>query len=190
MGTEFQFRKWKIQEMNDGESCTTVWIYAVPLNCAVKYGWGSEWVKVTQSCLTLCNPIDYTVHGILQARLMEWVAFPTCRGSSQPRDQTQVSHIAGRFFTSWVIGQVQEYWSGQPIPSPEDFPRNQTGDFCIAGRFFSIQHYETFTTIKNKLKKKRICNANCWLKDTSHCIAVSKSGPFSQGSLSVLQLFC
>ena len=58
-------------------------------------------VKVTQSCLTVCNPMDYTVHGILQARILEWVAFPFSRGSSQSRDWTQVSHIAGRFFTSW-----------------------------------------------------------------------------------------
>ena len=46
--------------------------------------------------------MDYTVHGILQARILEWVAFPFSRGSSQPRDQTQVSHIAGIFFTSWA----------------------------------------------------------------------------------------
>ena len=46
------------------------------------------------------DPIDYTVHGILQARILEWVAFPFSRGSSQPRDCTQVSHIAGGFFTS------------------------------------------------------------------------------------------
>ena len=57
-------------------------------------------VKISQSCPTLCNPMDYIVHGILQARILEWVAFPFSRGSSQPRDQTQVSHIAGRFFTS------------------------------------------------------------------------------------------
>ena len=55
-------------------------------------------VRVTQSCLTLCNPIDSTIHGILQARILEWVAFPLSRGSYQPRDRTQVSHIAGRFF--------------------------------------------------------------------------------------------
>ena len=42
--------------------------------------------------------MDYTVHGILQARILEWVAFPFSRGSSQTRDQTQVSHIADRFF--------------------------------------------------------------------------------------------
>ena len=56
-------------------------------------------VKVTQSCPTLCDPMDYIVHGILQARLLEWVAFPFSWGSSQPRNQNQVSRIAGRFFT-------------------------------------------------------------------------------------------
>ena len=57
-------------------------------------------VKVTQSCPTLCDLMDYTAHGILQARILEWVAFPFSRGSSQPRDRTQVSCIAGGFFTS------------------------------------------------------------------------------------------
>ena len=57
-------------------------------------------VKVTQSFPTLCNPMDSTVHGILQARILERVAVPFSRGSFQPRDQTQVSCIAGRFFTS------------------------------------------------------------------------------------------
>ena len=60
-----------------------------------------KWGKVAQSCLTPCNPMDYATHGILQARILEWVAFPFSRGSSQPRDQTHVSHIAGRFFTSY-----------------------------------------------------------------------------------------
>ena len=57
-------------------------------------------VKLAQSCLTLWDPMDYTVHEILQARVLEWVAFPFSRGSSQPRDQTQVSHIADGFFTN------------------------------------------------------------------------------------------
>ena len=57
-------------------------------------------VKVTQSCPTLCDPMDYIVHGIFQARILEWVVFSLLRGSSQPRDLTQVSHIAGRFFSS------------------------------------------------------------------------------------------
>ena len=56
--------------------------------------------------------MDYTVHGILQARLLEWVAISFSKGSSQPRDQTQVSRIAGGFFTSWATRKAQEYWSG------------------------------------------------------------------------------
>ena len=56
-------------------------------------------VKVTQSCPTLCYPMDL-VHGIFQARILESIAFPFSRGSSQPGDQTQVSLIAGRFFTN------------------------------------------------------------------------------------------
>ena len=57
--------------------------------------------KVTQSCLTLYHPMDSTVHGILQqARILEWVAFPFSKGSSQPRDQTQVSCT-----TRWARGK-------------------------------------------------------------------------------------
>ena len=47
-----------------------------------------------------------------KSRIMEWVAFPFSRRSSKPMDQTQVSRIAGGFFTSWVTKEVQEYWSG------------------------------------------------------------------------------
>ena len=68
-------------------------------------------VKVSQSRPTLCDPVDYTVHGILQARILEWVHFPFSRESSQPRDWTQASHFAGRFFTSWATRGAQEYWS-------------------------------------------------------------------------------
>ena len=57
-------------------------------------------VKVIQSCPTLCDPMDCAVYGILQARILEWVAVPFCRESLQTRVQTQVSHIVGRFFTS------------------------------------------------------------------------------------------
>ena len=51
--------------------------------------------------------MDYTVHVILQARKLEWIAIPFSRESSQPRDQTQFSHIEGRFFTSWATGEAQ-----------------------------------------------------------------------------------
>ena len=57
-------------------------------------------VKVAQSCLTLCDPMDYAVHGIVQASTLEWVAFPFSGGSFQYRDQTQVIHSEGGSFTS------------------------------------------------------------------------------------------
>ena len=63
-------------------------------------------VKVAQSCPTVCDPMDYTAHGILQATILEWVAFPFSRRSFQPRDRTQVSLIAGSFFTSWATREA------------------------------------------------------------------------------------
>ena len=65
----------------------------------------------------------YTVHGIFYARMVEWAAFPFSRGSSQSRDQTQVSHIAGRFFTSWATREVE--WVAYPSSSGSSQP-NQT----------------------------------------------------------------
>ena len=62
-------------------------------------------VLVTQSCLTLCDPMSppvSSVHGIFQARILEWVAILFSRGSSQTRDQTLASCIAGKFFTVWA----------------------------------------------------------------------------------------
>ena len=64
-------------------------------------------VKVGQSCPALCDPMDYTVCGILQARILEWVAFSFSSGSSRPRNRTRVS-IEGRFFTSWATREVQK----------------------------------------------------------------------------------
>ena len=81
-------------------------------------------MKVAQSCPTLCDSMDYSlpgssVHGILQARILEWVAFPFSRRSSQPRDWNQVSHTAGGFFTSWATWEAQEYWSRFPVGLPD-----------------------------------------------------------------------
>ena len=72
-----------------------------------------EWLsEVAQSCPTLCDPMDCSppgssVHGILQARVLEWGAIAFSRGSSQPRDRTQVSHIAGRRFNLWTTREAQ-----------------------------------------------------------------------------------
>ena len=68
-------------------------------------------VQVVQSGPTLCDHMDYIVHGILQARILKWVAFPFSRGSSWPRDQTQVLRIAGRLFNSKPPGKPN-------MPSP------------------------------------------------------------------------
>ena len=78
-------------------------------------------------CLTLCDPMNCgppgsSVHGILQARILEWLAMPSSRGSFQPRDQTQVSCIAEGFFTIWGTREPHEYWSKQHIPSPGELP--------------------------------------------------------------------
>ena len=78
-----------------GRMLLNIWHLSVSLHAIIELC-----VKVTHSCLTLCDPMDYTVQEILQVRILEWVVVPFSRGSSQPRDQTQVSHIAGRFLTS------------------------------------------------------------------------------------------
>ena len=89
---------------------------------------GSYWKRkvksesgVTQSCPTLCDPVDCSppgssVHGILQARILEWVPFS--RGSSKPRDWTQVSCIAGRRFNLWA---TREAWINEKGPNFYNF---------------------------------------------------------------------
>ena len=74
-----------------------------------------KWSEVAQSCPTLCDPMDYSppnssVHGILQARILKWVAISFSRRSSRPRNRTQVFCIVGRFFTNWAI-----WWKCTPI---------------------------------------------------------------------------
>ena len=68
-------------------------------------------VLVTQSCLNLCDPMDCSlpvssVHGISQARILEWVAIPFSRGSSRPKDRTWVSYVAGTLFTIWATREA------------------------------------------------------------------------------------
>ena len=69
--------------------------------------------EVAQSCPTLCYPMDYSLpgsslHGILQARVLEWVAISFSRGSPQPRDWTRVSHIPGRRFNLWATREAHD----------------------------------------------------------------------------------
>ena len=107
---------------------------------AIQYSLLNMKVKVAQLCPTLGNFMDYIqIHGILQARILEWVTFPFSRGSSQPSHRTQVSSTAGGFFTTEPSGSPVEYicrlilfssfswsfrslfpstWQSQPFPNP------------------------------------------------------------------------
>ena len=103
------------------------------------YTWTILKMKVNQSCLTLSNPMDYTDHGILQARILEWVAVAFSKGSSQPRDQTQ-----GLLHCRWILYQLSHKgiprileWAAYPFSSRSSQPRNWTAVPCIAGGFFA-----------------------------------------------------
>ena len=106
--TEEPSGPWGCIESNTAEGLSTHIYVHICIKYVCVYIWILK-VKVlgAQSCPTLWNPMDCSspgssVHGILQARILEWVAIPFCRVSSQPRDWTQVSHISGRLFTIWV----------------------------------------------------------------------------------------
>ena len=95
-------------------------------------------VKVTQSGPTLWDPMDYIVHGILQARILEWVAFLFSRGSSQAQGLD-----SGLPHCRWILYQLSHQgsprileWGASPFSSGSSWPRNQTRVSWIAGRFF------------------------------------------------------
>ena len=90
-----------------------------------------------------------TVQGILQARILEWVAFPFSRGSSQPRDQTQVSHIAGGFFTSWATGEAQLSNQGRYLIIKSTMKHSQ---------LFLLNPISRDTSFLPKERKSNICN--------------------------------
>ena len=69
------------------------------------------WLSCVRLFATLWTVASQSME-ILQARILEWVAMPSSKGSSQPRNQTQVSHIVGRFFTIWATREAHKYWSG------------------------------------------------------------------------------
>ena len=106
----------------------TLWqIEGEKVKVVTEFIWGGSKIIVDRDCIheikrhlllgSLCNPMDCgppgsSVHGILQARMLEWVAILFSRGSYQPRDQTQVSCIAGSFFTIWATREAHERPSG------------------------------------------------------------------------------
>ena len=116
---------WLTKAENDFPSSTAfslpvLWCDGLtyPIECAVL-------CLVTQSCPTLCDPTHYIAcqaplaMGTPQARILEWVFMPSSRGSSQSRDRTQVSHVAGGFFTVWATREAHpiEYIKGNEVGS-------------------------------------------------------------------------
>ena len=104
---------------------------ALDLQCCVSFKCIAKWYSYTyfffnfaQLCLTLCDPMDYVVHGILQARIPEWVAFLFSRGFSQARDWIQVSLVAGRFL----------------LAEPQGKPKNTgVGSLCLLQQIFQTE---------------------------------------------------
>ena len=128
--------KWKVKvkSLSRVRLFTTPWTAAYQAPPSMGFSRQEYW-----SGVPLPSPMDYTDHGILQARILEWVAFPFSRGSSQPRNRTQISCIAGRFFTSWATREAPRIleWVAYPYFSRSSQPRYQTRVSCIAGRCYT-----------------------------------------------------
>ena len=145
------------------------------------------WSEVAQLCPALCDPMDCSppgssVHGILQARILEWVAISFSRGSSWPRDRTQVSRTAGRHFYLWATREAPNHlkaeyqrtdafklWDWRRFKSPLDCkeikPINPKGnqpwifigrtDACWSSQYFCHLMQRACVLEKTLMRKKR-----------------------------------
>ena len=129
-----------------------------------------KWYKVlvngTKSCPTLCDPMDYTVHGILQARILEWVAFSFSRGSSQPRIQPRSPALQADSLPAEPQGKPKNTGVvAYPFSRGSSQSRNRTGVSCIAGEFFtnwSIKEaHKVLSAIKEIIRRNSL--AVWWL---------------------------
>ena len=142
---------------------------------------------VAQLFPTLCDPMDCSppgasVMGILQARILEWVAMPCSRGSSQPKDWTQVSHSEGRFFTIWATIYFYQgstwilEWVVYPFSRRSSWPRNWTGvSWTVDGFFTSWAIYITIIdlpfTDHSLVMWKGLCNSmKLWAMPCMACL--------------------
>ena len=100
-------------------------------------------MQVAQLCPTLCDPMDYTAHGILQARVLEWVAFPCSRGSSQPRDRTQVSHMQADSLPTELSGKPPN--SEKPITNTKRFTVDIVTHYVT---YYDTNTFETLTYMR------------------------------------------
>ena len=115
------------------------------------------------SCVWLCDPMDYTVYRILQDRILEWVAVSFSRGCSEPRDRTQVSHVAGGFFTSWstmeaLIAQLVESTCNAGDPGLIPGSGRSTGE----GKGYPLQYSDLENSMYSPWDRKEL-DMNEWL---------------------------
>ena len=126
----------KMRKTWKGNGCTAMWtwlfFFFFKFYRKVK-------VKVTQLCPTLCNPMDYTVYGILQARILEWVALPFSRGSSQPRVEPRSPALQVDSLPVEPQGKPKNTGAGSLSLLQWIFPTQELnlGSICIAGGFFT-----------------------------------------------------
>ena len=106
------------------------------------------------ACLILCDTINCSlphssIHGVLQARILEWIAMPFSRGSSWPRDQTQVSCIADRFFTTWAQGKPVPIWTAfLPFEVPNYYPLLS---LAVDGIYEDFSHFDELLSYPGSL---------------------------------------
>ena len=130
--------------------------------------------KSLQSCLTLCDPLGCSppgssVHGILQARRLEWVAMPSSRGSSRHKDWIQVSCIAGRFFfTIWATREAPNILNITPTSSYIE------GKSCNLSRYIHISLNQAEASIIKNLKINRLTYLDV-INITSKCVLLNWS---------------
>ena len=104
-----------------------------------------------------CRPPGSSVHGILQARILEWVAIPYSRGSSRPRDQTWISHIAGRFFTIWATREAHHLTYFLHI-----YFESMSVCVCVWPlKFYSLHKFDLSNSIINSAKSFQSCPTLC-----------------------------
>ena len=127
-------------------------------------------VNVAQSCLTLCDPLNCSlpsssVDGILQARILEWVAVPFSRGFSQPRDETQVSCIAGRFLPTEPPGKAKNIRVGSLFLLHGIFSTQESNQGFLHCRqiFYQLSyqilsHSKEISMVTKTEGKKRLCS--------------------------------
>ena len=115
-GNIIWYEQWVCRSTLERKAVCVGWVWeegkkSLSENTQASLAHGESEMLAAQSCPTLCNPMDCSlpgssVHGMLQVRILEWVAMPFSKGSSWPRDRTWISHSVGRFFTIWATREA------------------------------------------------------------------------------------